>query len=283
MIKRVLWFTLVACAVALSVMLWTHGANSILLNPKGWVGLRERDIMLIATFWMLLIIIPTICLSIWITWKYRADNKKAEYHPTWDKSLLAETIWWGVPCIIVAILSWITWETCIELDPFRPLESNVKPVRIQVVALQWRWLFLYPEHGVASLNAVEFPEKTPIQFEITADAPMNSFWIPQLGGQIYAMPAMETKLHLIANEVGSYTGSSANLSGTGFASMRFIAHSRTQEDFDAWVGQSTSNGLTWDDYVEIAKPSTDSKPAVFYRLDDSDLFHKIIMKYMMGS
>ena len=193
------------------------------LDPKGFIAFEERDLLYITALLMLTVVVPVLVLAVVICWKYRAGNKKAKYEPEWDKSWALELVWWGFPCIIVALLSVLTVKSCLDLDPFKPLESDVKPLKIQVVALQWKWLFIYPEQKIATINFVQFPEKTPINFELTADAPMNSFWIPQLGGQIYAMPGMSTKLHLIANEAGSYRGSSSNISGNGFAGMIFTA------------------------------------------------------------
>ena len=160
---------------------------------------------------------------------------KAKHAPDWEHNYIAEYCWWGVPIVIIVILAVTTWKSSHDLNPFKPIESEKKPLAIQVVALHWKWLFIYPEQGIATVNFVQFPEKTPINFEITSDAPMNSFWIPQLGGQIYAMPAMRSKLHLIANEIGSFRGVSANISGKGFAGMTFTAKSSSEEDFDAWV------------------------------------------------
>ncbi len=228
------------------------------------------------------VLIPALVLTVVIAYRYRESNKKATYRPDWEYSLLAESIWWGLPFIIVSILSVIVWRSSHELNPYEPLKSDVKPIVIQVVALQWKWLFIYPEQGIASLNVVQFPEKTPINFHITADAPMNSFWIPQLGGQIYAMPGMSTQLHLIANEVGSYRGSSANISGRGFAGMTFKANSLTQDDFDSWVtsAQRSPNHLGFTEYNTLI-PASENNPVVIYQLDDTGLYDDIVMKYMM--
>ena len=150
-------------------------------------------------------------------------------------------MWWGVPCIIAAVLSVLIWNSCHELDPFRPITSTVKPIKIQAVALQWKWLFIYPDHGIATVNFVQFPEKVPIDFEITADAPMNSFWIPELGGQIYAMPGMRAQLHLIADTFGKLCRQLGKLERHRDSGMKFIAKSSTQAEFDAWV-QSVAQG-----------------------------------------
>lgn len=251
-----------------------------LLNPKGLIAEKQSHLMLISTLLMLIVVIPVFLLTIFISIKYRAGNKKAAYTPDWDHSYLAESVWWGFPCVIIAILSFIAWKSSHELDPYKPLESDKKPLTIQVVALQWKWLFLYPEQKIATLNFIQFPKDTPINFEITADAPMNSFWIPELGGQIYAMPGMKTKLHLIADTVGEFRGSSANLSGVGFSSMVFTAKASTEEDFESWL-KNIEAGSTLDvsEYNELAKPSV-NMPKSFYKLNNDDLFNWIVMKPM---
>ncbi len=183
--------------------------------------------------------------------------------------------------IIIVVLAIITWRSSHKLNPFTPIESDKKALAIQVIALQWKWLFLYPEQGIATLNYVQFPEKTPIAFEITSDAPMNSFWIPQLGGQIYAMPAMRTKLHLIANEPGTFRGASANISGTGFASMHFVAEACSEEAFAEWVNTVRASGqpLGSEEYEALAQPS-EKNPVAHYVLKQGDLFDTVVMKYM---
>lgn len=276
------WLFLLAIAIWLTVLLCIQAEGSVLLNPKGLIGHKERSILITTTLLMLIVVIPTLILSVYISWKYRASNTKAKYNPDWNNSWLAEAVWWGVPCIIVFFLSVITWQSCFELHPFKPLDSTVKPIRIQAVALQWKWLFIYPDYGIASQNFVMFPEQTPLNFEVTADAPMNSFWIPQLGGQIYAMPGMKTQVHLIADEPGTYRGSSANLSGTGFADMNFQAYSLTKEKFAAWVESVNTSASLLDQkaYDTLAEPSVAGKSAS-YRLAHDDLFDTIIMKYMM--
>jgi len=248
------------------------------LNPKGTIALKEYKLIVFCTWMMLIVVVPVLIITVVFAWKYRSDNPKSKYKPDEHQNHLGEIIWWGVPFVIIIILGVVTWKGCIELDPFTPLESSKKPLKIQVVALQWKWLFIYPEHEIATINFVQFPEQTPINFEITADAPMNSFWIPQLGGQIYAMPGMVAKLHLIADEEGSYRGSSANLSGKGFSGMKFVAKSSSEADFNAWVENvRQSNPL---DYSQVAAPS-EYAPAAFYSLSEEGLFNQIVMKYMV--
>lgn len=274
-------FIFLMIGVVAASLLYLGSLDLIVLNAKGMIGIKQRNLFLISSALMLLIIIPVFFISIYVTWKYRATNRNAKYAPDWDQSILAETIWWGVPFIIIVVLSVLTWKSSHELDPFRPLDSDAKPVTIQVVALQWKWLFIYPEEQIATVNYLRIPEKRPINFEITSDAPMNSFWIPQLGGQIYAMSGMNSRLHLIADEVGVYKGYSAQLSGKGFAAMHFIAESTTQEDFDQWAASVKESPLllNLDTYQELAKPSEET-PA-FYQLQDTQLFDRILMKYMM--
>jgi cytochrome o ubiquinol oxidase subunit 2 len=257
------------------------GSDVLVMNPKGIIGVEERDLMVTTTLLMCVIVIPVFIMMAVITWRYRASNKKATYKPMWAHSWLAETLWWGLPCVIIVILSVMTWKSCHSLDPFQPLVSDKKPVTIQVIALQWKWLFIYPEHNIATVNYIQFPEKVPINFEIAAEAPMNSFWIPQLGGQIYAMEGMKTTLHLIADHVGDYWGVSANISGTGFSGMKFAAKATTQEEFDEWIlsVQKSEEGLNRDKYGELVKPSEYDPPA-FYTLEDPKLFTWVVMKFM---
>lgn len=284
MSKKIIFslITLFLIGLFLIILVYIYRDSIAMLNPKGIIALKERDLMLISTLLMLIVVIPVFILTICICLEYRASNKKAEYRPDWNHSVLAETVWWGFPLAIVAGLSIVAWETSHELDPFRPLESTVKPVTIQVVALQWKWLFIYPEQEIATVNFIQFPEKTPINFQISADAPMNSFWIPQLAGQIYAMPGMKTKLHIIADEVGSYMGSSANISGAGFSGMTFTAKASSEEDFKKWVDtvKQSENSLDLDQYKIIAEPSEYS-PVASYVLKKKDLFDWIVMKPMM--
>lgn len=252
-----------------------------LLFPKGIIALEERNLLFILQALMLLVILPVYVLTFVFSWKYRAGRAKAVYDPDLVDSSLAEVIWWGLPFLMTLLVAILTWVKTYELDPYRPLESDKKPITVQVVALQWNWLFLYPEENIASLNFLQIPEKTPIHFLVTADAPMNSFWIPHLSGQIYAMPAMQTQLNLIADRTGDFRGSSANLSGEGFSGMHFIARASSEEDYRKWIdgAKASTTTLTTDVYHTLAAPSPRHKPELF-RLGDRSLFRQIIMKYM---
>ncbi len=250
------------------------------LFPKGIIALEQRNLLFIIQAIMLLVIIPVYIFTFIFSWRYRAYNSKAVYDPDLVDSHLAEFLWWGIPLFFTLIIGVITWQKTYELDPFKPIASDKKQMNIQVVALQWKWLFLYPEEKIAVVNFLQFPEKTPIHFDITSDAPMNSFWIPHLGGQIYAMPKMRSELNLIADEAGEYRGSSANLSGVGFAGMNFIAKASTDEEYKAWLetAKKTAKVLNFSEYTKLAAPS-ENNPVEIYRLE-GNLFDQIIMKYM---
>lgn len=258
------------------------GCNMVLFEPKGAIAAEQIRLIIIATILMLLIVVPVIVMTIVIAWRYRASNAKATYEPNWAHSVKLEIIWWGVPCIIVAILATLTWFTTHSLDPYKPLDSKVKPITIQVIALDWKWVFVYPEQGIATINYIEIPENTPISFEITAQGPMNSFWIPQLGGQIYAMAGMRTRLHLIADTQGVYDGLSANYSGEGFAEMTFKVKVETSSDFAKWVEtvKASPDALTTNVFNALIAPSSNI-PVQYFSSVQPNLFNDEMMKFMM--
>ncbi|UVJ44962.1 ubiquinol oxidase subunit II [Pseudomonas sp. LS1212] len=261
-------------------MLFLGGCNMTLLNPKGQVGMDERNLILIATGLMLLVVIPVIIMTIAFAWKYRASNKEATYTPDWSHSTKIEIAVWTIPVLIIIALGYFTYVSTHKLDPYRPLESDVKPVTIEVVAMDWKWLFIYPEQGIATVNKIVFPANTPVNFKITSDSVMNSFFIPALGGQIYAMAGMQTKLHLIANENGEFDGISANYSGAGFTGMKFKAYATSQADFEAWVSEvkKAPKQLEKAEYDALAKPS-ENNPVELYSSVPANLFQTIIDKY----
>ena len=279
-IKILLGIILVAAAVWMAAYL-LRDLSFPVLAPEGIVGERERNLIIFTAILGSLVVIPVFIMLFYVAWKYREGNTKAKYNPDWDKSNIIEGIWWGIPCAIILLLSIVTYFSSHELDPFKPLRSETPPVRIQVVALQWKWLFIYPDYNIASMNDVRFPVNTPVNFELTSDAPMNSFWIPSLGGQVYAMSGMSTKLHLQANEIGDFGGSSANISGEGFASMRFIARSTTNTDFEKWINETKAAGepLATQEYDTLREPSIE-KMYRYFILKKPDLYDTIVMKYM---
>src|SRR5579863_9124701 len=233
------------------------GCKLEVLDSKGVIGAAESSLIATATYAMLLVVVPVIVLTLIIAWRYRASNKNATYAPKWAHSTAIEVVVWTIPAAIILFLGILTWKTTHELDPYKPLESNVKPINVEVVALDWKWLFIYPDLGVASVNQLAFPVGTPVNFRITSDSVMNSFFIPQLGSQIYAMAGMQTKLHLLADHAGDYAGISANYSGKGFSDMKFRALAMSPADFDAWVKKvkTAPDGLSMDVYAGVARPS----------------------------
>ncbi|TAH31638.1 ubiquinol oxidase subunit II [Candidatus Saccharibacteria bacterium] len=272
---------LLAVVIVASVWGLSH-YNFAVLNTVGEVGDKQRNLMIVASLLSLIVVIPVFVLLGTFAWKYRDTNRKpGKYQPELDGNHKLEAIWWGVPAFLLVILSVLIWNSSHDLDPYKPLDSTVRPVKVQVVSLDWKWLFIYPDKGVAAVNTLPLPVGTPVNFEITSDAPMNSFWIPQLGGQVYAMSGMSTKLHLQADKIGDYSGSSANISGEGFAGMTFKANVMSDDDFQKWVldTRASQQILDTSSYTELSKPSQNVKPAV-YALGAPELYDTIIMKYM---
>jgi cytochrome o ubiquinol oxidase subunit 2 len=252
------------------------------LQPKGIVGQKERDLMYLSLLLSVIVVVPVFILLFVFSWKYSENNvKRKKYHPDWDGSRLYESIWWAIPFFIIAVLAVITWNSSHSLDPFKPLSAQAKPVEVEVVALDWKWLFIYPQQNIASVNFMQFPVNTPVDFKITSDAPMNSFWIPQLGSQIYAMPGMSTSLHLMAGEAGDYRGKSANISGKGFSQMTFTARASSDNEFNKWINKvkKHQNPLTKNQYDKLAQPSQNN-PTSFYSAADPGLYDYVINKYM---
>lgn len=268
-----------AVLITVSFLFFRH-LDIAVLAPEGVVAAKERDLMIAVTLLTLIVVIPVFVLLAYIVWTYREGNTKAKYEPEWSNQKL-EIIWWGVPFAIIAALSVIIWQSSHDLDPYKPLASDVEPITIQVVALEWKWLFIYPEQNIATVNYVKFPEDTPVKFHITGDAPMNSFWIPKLGGQIYAMAGMTTQLHLMADRKGVYPGVSANLSGEGFSGMKFEAESVSEADFSSWVQEvkQSPQHLQRAEYLALAEPSQNN-PRAHYASTEFSLFDKIIARYM---
>jgi cytochrome o ubiquinol oxidase subunit 2 len=273
----------ISVGVVLLGVVLLHGNNFALLNPKGTIASQQRDLMVIATLIMLVVVLPVFVMMAVIVHRYREGNTGAKYTPDWDHNLRLEVLWWGFPLLIIVILGGIIWKSSHDLDPFKPIQANAKTLKIQVIALQWKWLFIYPGQDIATVNYVQFPEDTPVDFEITADAPMNSFWIPQLGGQIYAMSGMSTHLNLMADQTGTYNGSSANMSGEGFAGMKFKATSLTSAEFDSWVKSvhesTAAERLDQAAYDKLAEPTKDVLPS-YYSSRQENLYDTVVMKYM---
>ncbi len=255
--------------------------NIDVLNPQGIVANKQKDLLLFTTMLGMVVIIPVFVMLFGFAYKYRASNTKAKHAPDEKDSWLFEVIWWGIPIIIVGILSVVTWFTTHDLDPYRKLDSNKTALKVQVVALQWKWLFIYPDHDVASVNELRIPAGRPVDFEITADAPMSTFWIPSLGSQVYAMNGMTSKLSLEAENPGTYRGTNTNISGEGYSKMDFNVIASSDDEFKQWAKNAAQSDrhLDWGQYEKLAAQSHDN-PVAYYMLHEPQLQQRIIAKYM---
>jgi cytochrome o ubiquinol oxidase subunit 2 len=265
------------------------GCDTVVMNPSGDIASQQADLIVSSTVLMLLIIVPVIVLTLMFAWRYRETNTEATYDPEWDHSTKLELVIWGAPLLIIIALGALTWISTHKLDPWRPLQRidaqrpidpqdpKAKPLVVQVVALDWKWLFLYPEQGIATVNELAAPVDRPIQFRITASTVMNSFYIPALAGQIYAMPGMETKLHAVINRAGVYDGFSANYSGDGFSQMRFKFHGLSDAGFARWVESHRGSNveLTRATYLQLEQPSAREPVRRFARVDPK-LFDAVV-------
>ncbi|MFC3673994.1 ubiquinol oxidase subunit II [Ferrovibrio xuzhouensis] len=262
------------------------GCKAVVLDPAGDVAAQQRDLLLQATGLMLLIIVPVMALTVFFAWRYRHSNKSARYEPDWDHSMQLELVIWGAPLLIIICLGALTWMGTHLLDPYRPLDriaagrpvpGSATPLEVDAIALDWKWLFIYPQYGIATVNEMAAPVDRPITFRITASSVMNSFYIPALAGQVYAMPGMETKLHAVINQPGAYKGFSANYSGAGFSGMRFTFHGVDDAGFDKWVSdiRTAGDALSRARYLELERPSENVPVRTFGAVDKS-LYNAIL-------
>ena len=262
------------------------GCKAVLMSPSGDIAMQQRDLILLSTGLMLLVIVPVIVLTFVFAWRYRKANERTDYDPEWHHSTQLELVIWAVPLLIIIVLGAVTWISTHKLDPYRPLDridaqravaADTKPLVVEVVALDWKWLFIYPEQGIALVNEMAAPVDRPIQFKLTASSVMNSFFIPALAGQIYAMPGMQTQLHAVINKPGEFEGLSANYSGAGFSGMRFKFHGLSDGDFDQWVKKVRASGksLSRDSYLQLEKPS-ERHPVQRYATVAPDLYDAIV-------
>ena len=257
------------------------GCKLELFAPQGDIGVQEKTLILLALGVMLLVVIPVILLTFYFAWRYREGNTKAVYAPTWAHSSKIEIIVWGIPCIIVICLAILIWKSTHTLDPYQPIRSPAPPLQVEVVALNWKWLFIYPQYSVASVNQLAIPVDRPVAFKLTSASIMNAFFIPQLGSMVYAMGGMQTQLNLIANAPGIYHGLSAAYSGAGFSDMQFDTLAGNQEQFDAWIARAKKSPQILDQasYQELQKDSI-KDPVRLYAKVDAGLFLGIVNQYM---
>jgi cytochrome o ubiquinol oxidase subunit 2 len=262
------------------------GCDTVLLHPSGYVAAQQGQLVVISTLLMLLIIVPVIVLTLVFAWRYRESNTAAPYTPEWDHSIQLELLIWAAPLLIIIALGALTWIGTHTLDPYRsltqidrtrPVPRETEPLVVEAVALDWKWLFIYPDLDIAVVNELAAPVDVPIRFKITASSVMNSFFIPALAGQIYAMPSMETTLHAVINRPGDYAGFSANYSGAGFSNMRFKFLGMSAADFDRWVqkAKAGSTELSREVYLNLEQPS-EHEPVRRYRAVAPDLFDAIV-------
>jgi len=263
----------------ISIFVFTSCKNMMLFNSKGPIGEDQMNILVIASILMLIVILPVFAMVIWFSLKYRSSKTPKDYHPEWDSSRTIEWLIWSIPIIIVAILSYITITKTYELDPYIPIDHPKDEVKIEVVSMDWRWLFIYPEEGVASVNELVIPENTPLSFRLTSASVMTSFFIPQLGSQMYAMSGMQTKLNLLASEKGVFRGQNMEFSGKGYKNMHFKVKSVSEEDFKAWIKQviSSSNSLNQSAFNELCQPDT-ARNVLYFSNVQNGLFEYILTK-----
>lgn len=260
------------------------GCSSALFNSKGQIGIEESSIIKVVLFLMSIIIIPVIMMTIFFSWKYRASTKndKTAYQPNWSHSKKIEVFIWMIPIFIISLLAFMSWRSSHSLEPSRPILANEKTIRIQVIAMDWKWFFIYPKEEVASINEIALPVHVPVEFIVTSNSVMNSFFIPRLGSQIYAMHGMKNRLNLIANHVGNYRGLSSNYSGLGFSGMKFkVIVMKDYFSFNQWlkkIKKSKNTVPNMATYKKIALPSEFNKVAYFSKVR-SNLFEKVIQQF----
>ncbi|MGP1924183.1 MAG: ubiquinol oxidase subunit II [Arsenophonus sp. NEOnobi-MAG3] len=266
----------------LAIVFLLSGCNMVLMHPKGAIGIEQKKLILTALGLMLFVVIPVIFMTIIFARRYRASNKQAIYRPDWAHSNKIELVCWTIPIIIIIILAMITWKSTHQLDPYKPLKSDKKAITIQVISTDWKWIFIYPEENIATVNEIAIPVGVPINFKVTAESVMNSFFIPALGSQIYAMAGMQTKLHLIANEPGTYKGFSSSYTGYGFSDMKFnVIATPDSANFDKWVQKVKTSTKTLDSmatFNQLAKPSY-NVPVIYFSSVKLNLYKELILKF----
>ena len=269
-------FTRRRSVAGLALALPLAGCGGV-LDPHGPVGIAERLILINSLAIMLVIVVPVIAATLGFAWWFRASNDRATYLPYWSFSGQLELIVWAIPALVITFLGGIAWFGSHALDPFRPLESKAVPVEIQVVSLDWKWLFIYPDDGVANVNQLIIPAGVPVHFTLTSSGVMNSFFVPQLGSQIYTMAGMTSQLSLQADEPGDYPGISAQFSGDGFSDMQFVVHAMAPDDYAKWLASAKDRGPVLDtaSYAVLAQQSVNVKPATYHGADPK-LFSAIV-------
>lgn len=280
-LKPVRLLLLGLAGLGLSVTMLLRGKNVALFNPSGQVAKQEHSLMLFTVVALLVIAVPTLFLLYFFAWKYRESNVKTTYNPHARHGKFLVFSIWAVPSVFVVVLASVMWPATHRLTPKQEIAADAQPITIQVIAMRWKWLFIYPEQNIATVNFVQVPTNTPVRFELTADeAPMSSFSIPELGSQLYAMTGHQNQLNLIADTPGDYPGRSAEINGAGFAGMQFVTRASSKQDFNSWVQhiKLSSSPLDTKGYEKLLSPSQNN-PAAFYSKAESDLYSKLVIKY----
>lgn len=280
--KKIAAGVIVLALIVGALTLYIQHYGIAVLEPAGEIGLKEKNLLIFASLLAIIVVVPTFILTVFISLKYREGNKKPKkYRPDFDHSLKFEAIWWGIPILIIGTLSVVAWNSAHTLDPYKAIASKQPALNVQVVSLDWKWLFIYPDQHIATVNYFVLPENRPVHFYATSDSVMTSLWLPSLGGQIYAMPGMKTQLYEEPTKAGTFYGANANISGEGFAHMRFAVHVVSQNQFTGWALDASSLSKSLDDasYQQLAKPSIANTET--YGNVQSGLFDNIIMKYMV--
>ena len=278
--KRKKYFVFVGLSSLCAVTLLGGCSTILLFDPKGPIGEAERFVIIAAIVLMLIVVIPVFIMAFWFPRKYRASNTESIYMPKWSQSTKIEFFMWAVPIAIVTVLAILAWTSTHSLDPYKPIHSADKPINIEAVSLDWKWLFIYPDQNIATVNQITFPVNVPVSFKLTSDTVMTSFFIPQLGSQIYAMAGMQTRLHLLANKPGTYAGHNQQFSGRGYADMHFKANVVSREEFESWVQKirQSPEKLDLDRYEKLANPSVGHLVTYFSSVKP-DLFQYVLRKY----
>ena len=276
-------FKLIRNSIGIFTLALLSGCEFKLFDPKGPIADVQMDLIIITTLIMLIVVIPVTFMGLWFPYRYRKNNTKREYKPDWEHSTKIEIVVWAIPVLIIIVLGVITYMTSFSVDPRKPIESENKPIVIQVVAMDWKWLFIYPEQEIATVNQIAIPVNTPVEFLVTSDTVMNSFFIPNIGSQIYAMSGMENRLNLMATEEGEYKGFSSHYSGFGFSGMKFTAKAKTDTAFNQWVSEIKALDKPLDDatFESLREKSRDVQPIYFSSVNPL-LFNEIIETYAGG-
>lgn len=275
--------TLLTSSLALALSGCGHEVAGV-LAPKGVIAFEERELLFDSLALMMIVVLPVIIMSFAFLYRYHHRKDQSDYRPNWSHNTLLESIWWGVPIAIIFIIATMTWTTTHTLDPYQKIDPNAETLQIEVVALPWKWLFIYPAQNIATVNLLEIPRGRQVEFLLTTDnVPMSSFFVPQLGSQIYAMAGMQTRLYLLGTETGTFRGLNTQYNGAGFSDMYFDTKVVEVEEFDAWVKatHAASEPLSTERYRQLREP-TIAQPVLTFSNAEPHLFHTIIMSYGMS-